>query len=77
MQGFVPARRVTFVSAKVTKTKFARARPQGGPSASAPNKMAQELAPLKQPSPKKPIRYYGSAAPNAGRARLLIFLQNS
>ena len=37
MRGFVPARRGTFVSAKVPKTIFARARPQGGPSASAPN----------------------------------------
>jgi len=37
-----------------------------GTSASAPNKMAQELAALKQPSPKKSIRCCGSAPPNAG-----------
>ena len=51
--GFRPCRRGTFVSAKGPKTIFARARPHGGPSASVSNLMAQELAPLKQPSPKK------------------------
>ncbi len=65
MWGVAPTRRGPFVSAKVSKTISARARPQGGPSASAPNKMAQELALLKQPSPKKPIRGSSSAAPNA------------
>ena len=66
MQGFAPTRRDTFVSAKVPKTIFACVLPQGGPSASALNKMAQELAALKQPSPKKSIQGCGSAAPNAG-----------
>jgi len=50
MRGVAPARRVTFVSAKVTKTMFARARPLRscseqvlqGSSASVPNKMAQQ-----------------------------------
>ena len=60
MRGFVPARRGTFVSAKVPKTIFARARPHGGSSASAPNKMAQKLAALKQSSPKS---RFGAAAP--------------
>jgi len=77
MRGFVPARRVTFVSAKVTKTIFACARPLRscseaglrGPSASAPNKMVRELALLKQPSPKGSIRGSGSAAPNAGEQK--------
>ncbi len=69
MRGFAPARRGTFVSAKVPKTIFARARPQGGPSASAPNKMARELAALKQPSPMGPIRYSSSAAPNAWKGK--------
>jgi len=67
MWGVAPTRRVPFVSAKGTKTISARARPQGGPSASAPNKMAQELAPLKQPSPRS---RFGAAAPphpKAGR----------
>jgi len=36
------------------------------PSASAPNKMAQKLAALKQPSPKQSIRGCGSAAPEGG-----------
>ncbi len=70
MRGFAPARRGTFVSAKVPKTILARARPQGGPSASAPNKMAQELAPLKQPSPKKSIRYSTSAEPKASKREI-------
>ena len=60
MWGFAPTRRVTFVSAKVTKTISARMRPQGGPSAYAPNNMARELAPLKQPSPKS---RFGAPAP--------------
>ena len=60
MWGVAPTRRVPFVSAKGTKTISARARPQGGPSASAPNKMARELAPLKQPSPRS---RFGAAAP--------------
>ena len=38
-------------------------------SASVPNKMAQELALLKQPSPKKSIRGSSSAAPNAGKGK--------
>jgi len=63
--GFRPCRRGTFVSAKVPKTISARARPQGGPSASVSNYMAAQLAPLKQCSPKSRIRYCGSAAPNA------------
>ncbi len=39
---------------------FARMRPQGGPSTSVPNKMARELAPLKQLSPKS---RFGAPAP--------------
>ena len=57
--GFRPCRRGPFVSAKVPKIIFARARPPGS-SASAPNKMARELAPLKQPSPRG---RFGAAAP--------------
>jgi len=60
MWGVAPTRRDTFVSAKVSKTISASVRPQGGSSASAPNKMARELAPLKQPSPKS---RFGTAAP--------------
>ncbi len=45
MWGVAPTRRDTFVSAKVSKTISARARPQGGASASAPNKMVRELTP--------------------------------
>ena len=37
MRGFSPARRGTFVTAKVPKTISARARPLWGPSVSAPN----------------------------------------
>ena len=65
MRGFAPARRVTFVSAKVTKTISARSRPQGGPSAYAPNKMARELAPLKQLSPKS---RFGAPSPPQTKA---------
>jgi len=64
--GFRPCRRGPLVSAKGPKTISACARPQGGLSASALNKMAQELAALSQPSPKKPIQGEGGAAPNAG-----------
>ena len=46
MRGFAPARQGPFVSAKVPKTISACARPLWGSSASVPNKMAQELAPL-------------------------------
>jgi len=60
MWGVAPTRRGPFVSAKGPKTISARARPQGGPSASAPNKMARKLAPLKQPSPRS---RFGAAAP--------------
>ncbi len=74
MRGFVPARRGTFVSAKVPKTILARARPQGGSSASVPNKMARELALLKQPSPERPIRDGGSAAPEGGLRSTLAIL---
>ena len=59
MQGFAPARRGTFVSAKVPKTISARARPLWGAWSTAPNKMAQELAALKQPSPRS---RFGAAA---------------
>ncbi len=63
MWGVVPARRGTFVSAKVPKTIFARARPLWGNFAARPNQMARKLAPLKQSSPNSRIRYRGSAAP--------------
>ncbi len=58
--GFRPCRRPPFVSAKGGKTISARLRPHGGPSATAPNKMARELAPLKQLSPKS---RFGAPAP--------------
>jgi hypothetical protein len=64
--GVAPKRRGTFVSAKVPKTIFARARPHGGSSASVPNKMARELAALKQPSP---ISRFGKEAPPRPKAR--------
>jgi len=44
-------------------------RDPAGPSASVPNKKAQELALLKQPSPKKSIWYSGSAAPEGGKKK--------
>jgi hypothetical protein len=44
-------------------------RGPAGTSASVPNKMAQELALLKQPSPKTSIRDSGSAAPNAVKCK--------
>ncbi len=66
--GVAPIRRDTFVSAKVSKTMSARLRPfrpcseqvLQGASAYAPNKMARELAPLKQLSPKS---RFGAQAP--------------
>jgi hypothetical protein len=68
MWGFAPTRRVPFVSAKGTKTISACARsPEPAEkqalrdaSASVPNKMAQELALLKQPSPRS---RFGTEAP--------------
>ena len=63
--GFRPCRRVTFVSAKVTKTISARARPCWIPPPPYRIKMAQELAPLKQPSPRS---RFGTAAPPCTKA---------
>jgi len=53
---------------------FSPVRVPAGSSASVPNKMARELAEsilslvegLKQPSPERPIRDRGSAAPEGG-----------
>ena len=67
--GFRPCRRVTFVSAKVTKTILARARPQGVPGPSPRIKMARELAPLRQLSPRGGIRGDGPVAPNAWKGK--------
>jgi len=64
MQGFAPADEVLLFRQQDPKP-FPPVRGPPGPSASAPNTMAQELAPLKQPSPKKSIRGCGSGAPNA------------
>ena len=60
--GCRPIRRGPFVSAKGPKTISARLRPQWGPSAKAPNKMARELALLKQLSPRS--RFGASAPPH-------------
>ena len=77
MLGFVPTRRDTFVLAKVPKTISARVRPRGGPSASAPNKMAAQLAALRQCSPKGSIRGCGSAAPEGGVKRPFDILNST
>ena len=82
MQGFAPARRVTFVSAKVPKTILARARPlQPCSEASSPgplvhhpesrwlrNSLRGEKPPLRSNSlrQRSRIRGGGPAAPNAG-----------
>jgi len=81
MWGVAPTRRGPFVSAKGPKTISARLRPQGGPSAKAPNpstplrtsKMARELVEstlsliegLKQLSPKC---RFGASAPQHPKA---------
>ncbi len=65
--GVSPLQTSPFCFGKRDQNHFLRVRGPPGPSASAPNKMAQELALLKQPSPKRPIRDESSAAPNAGR----------
>ena len=61
MRGFAPADESLLFRQKEPKP-FLPVRGPMGASASVPNKMAQELAPLKQPSPKKSIRDCGSAA---------------
>ncbi|MDA0740108.1 MAG: hypothetical protein O3A59_14485, partial [Nitrospirae bacterium] len=40
----------------------------------APNYMARELAPLKQPSPNSRIRYRGSAAHEGGVRKTFVIL---
>jgi len=65
MQGFAPANEVLLFRQKDPKP-FPPVRGPAGSSASTPNKMARELAPLKQPSPKSRFRGYGSAAPEGG-----------
>ncbi len=59
IQGFAPADEVLLFRQKDPKP-FPPVHGPPGPSASAPNKMAQELAPLKQPSPRS---RFGAAAP--------------
>ncbi|MDA0738265.1 MAG: hypothetical protein O3A59_04845 [Nitrospirae bacterium] len=74
MQGFAPARRGPFVSAKGPKTIPARLRPfqacseqaLQGPSAYTPNKMARELAALKQPRQKSRFGVPAPPHPKAG-----------
>jgi len=73
MRGFAPDRRVTFVSAKVTKTISARAWPYGFPRSENRILLAAELAPLKQSSPKSVIRFSRSATPKAGRETFQSF----
>jgi hypothetical protein len=82
MRGFAPADEVLLFRQKCPKpfppvrvlSDLTQKQGLQGTSASAPNKMAQKLAPrykatspLKQSSPRKPIRCYSSAAPNANR----------
>ena len=62
MQGFAPADEVLLFRPKDPKP-FPPVRGPAGSSASVLNKMARELALLKQPSPERPIRDGGSAAP--------------
>jgi len=59
MQGFAPADEALFFRQKDPKP-FSPVRGPPGSSASAPNKMARELVPLKQPSSKS---RFGAAAP--------------
>ena len=74
MQGFAPADDLLLFRQKEAKPFLpvrvpsdpAEKQALRGASTSVPNKMAQELAPLKQPSPEQSIRDSGSAAPNAG-----------
>jgi hypothetical protein len=73
MRGFGPARRDTFVSAKVPKTMLCACAERRGTGPPPRIRMAQKLAPrckatspLRQSSPEKSIRGGGPAAPNAG-----------
>ena len=65
MRGFAPADEVLLFRQKDPKP-FPPVRGPAGSSASAPNKMARELAPLKQPSPRS---RFGAAAPPRTKAR--------
>ena len=65
--GVAPKRRGTFVSAKVPKTMFARARPHGGSSASVPNNDGEGTRCAQTALAEKSIRYGGSAAPEGGK----------
>ncbi len=65
MQGFAPADEVLLFRQKDPKP-CSPVRGPAGSSASVPNKMARELALLKQPLPERPIRDGGSAAPEGG-----------
>jgi len=69
MQGFAPADESLLFRQKEPKP-FSPVR--GG--ASVPNKMARELALLKQPSPERPIRDRGSAAPEGELRSTLAIL---
>jgi len=65
-QGFAPADEVLLFRQKDPKP-FSPVRGPPGPSASAPNKMARELAPLKQPSPRS--RFGAAASPHPTREK--------
>ena len=65
MQGFAPADESLLFRQKEPKP-FSPVRGPAGPSASVPNKMARELAPLKQPSPRG---RFGTEAPPRPKAR--------
>jgi hypothetical protein len=65
MQGFAPADESLLFRQKEPKP-FSPVRGPAGASASVPNKMARELAPLKQPSPRG---RFGTEAPPRPKAR--------
>jgi hypothetical protein len=56
---------------------FPPVRGPSGPSVSVPNKIAQELAALKQPSPKRSIRDGDSAAPEGERGTKYSAIRNN
>jgi len=83
MQGFVPARRGPFVSAKVPKTIFACARPcwslvHHPESGWLGNSLRGAEPPLCSNSPRQKgrIRGGGPAAPNAGTSEKISYFAN-
>ena len=72
MQGFAPADEALLFRQKCPKP-FSPVRGPPGASASVPNKMARELATLKQPSPKS---RFGTEAPPRPTRRPKIEAKN-